>query len=384
MHILVLPSAYPTEDAQIRGSFFKEQAIALNNTNNKVGVVYNETRRITGISFNNLKKFHFQTVREEESGVDTLRLKGWSIFLMRGPLGIENWIKTTIKLVDKYIKVNGIPDIIHVHCGLYAGVAAKLLKDKYNIPYVITEHSSQVLNHKLDEYHKYLIKIAYDNADSLVAVGEKLRSSMKEYTKTSIKVIPNIVNTKNFTVLENNEDVFRFISVANLKKSKRVDLTIRAFAEEFKDKENFELYIVGSGEELKNLKTLALELKVEDKVKFLGTIERKDMPMVLNKAKVFVLPSEFETFGVSYIEALACGLPIIATKCGGPEDFFRDDLGYMIDLNDLEALKKAMRSLSEKINEYNREEISNYVKEKFSSELITKELIELFNEVIGR
>ena len=83
MHILIIPSAYPTEDAALRGTFFKEQAIALKENNLKVGVIYSETRRITGININTLKKFHFQVKDSIEEGIRTIRLQGWNILMMR-------------------------------------------------------------------------------------------------------------------------------------------------------------------------------------------------------------------------------------------------------------------------------------------------------------
>ena len=383
MHILVLPSAYPTEDAPMRSTFFKEQAVELNLDTNKVGVVYNETRNIKGININTLKKFHFQKVDVLEHGVRTIRLKGWSFLLMRNSLGIGQWIRESVRLVEYYIKKYGKPDIIHVHCGLYAGSVAQIIKERYNIPYVITEHSSLVLNKKLNDYHKGLLKEAYDNADKLISVSKKLKDSMEEYTKTSIEVVPNIVNTRNFNVSEVKKDKFTFVSVANLKKSKNVDLTIKAFAKNFKDNKDFELKVAGEGEELNFLKSLCLDLGVENQVKFANRVERKDMPAFLQSSDCFVLPSEFETFGVSYIEALACGLPIIATKCGGPEDFFNDELGIMIDVGDEKALENAMKYMSENARNYDKNKLSNYVKNKFSEKVVVKEILGLFNDILN-
>ncbi|NLM05002.1 MAG: glycosyltransferase family 4 protein, partial [Clostridiales bacterium] len=114
MHVLIIPSAYPTEDAPLRGTFFKEQALALKEGNLKVGVIYSETRRVTGINANTLKKFHFQVNDSLENGVRTVRLQGWNILMMRNSLGINLWVKQTLKLFKLYIKKYGLPDLIHV------------------------------------------------------------------------------------------------------------------------------------------------------------------------------------------------------------------------------------------------------------------------------
>jgi len=385
MHILVIPSGYPTEDAPIRGIFFKEQAMALKKASYNVGVIYSETRRITKVNVENLKNFHFQITDKVEDGVNTIRLKGWNILMMRNSLGINLWIRQTVGLFDKYIKKYGKPDIIHVHCGLYGGGAAKIIKEKYGIPYVITEHSSQVLNRKLDKFHEKTLREAYNNADSLISVGEKLKKSMGNYTDAKIEVIPNIVNTDRFFVKnKENNDKFKFLSISNLIKSKNVNLTIEAFSKNFKGNEKFELHIVGEGNEKDNLINLAKELGVFNQVKFYGRVDRENLPDLIQSCDCFVLPSEFETFGVVYIEALACGLPVIATKCGGPEDFVSHDLGYMIEVNDTYALEEVMKKAPNEISKFNKEEMSNYIKNKFSEKVVIDQITELFLNIIKK
>ena len=384
MHVLIIPSAYPTEDAPLRGTFFKEQALALKEGNLKVGVIYSETRRVTGINANTLKKFHFQVNDSLENGVRTVRLQGWNILMMRNSLGINLWVKQTLKLFKLYIKKYGLPDLIHVHIGLYGGVAAKKIKEIYNIPYVITEHSSNVLNGTLNEYNKKLLKEAYDNADYLISVGEKLKTKMADYTDNEICVIPNIVNTDRFIINKSKKEKnkFRFVSVSFLNDNKNVDLTIKAFNKAFKGKEEYELYIAGDGAAREKLENLVKELNLDKQVKFVGSVSRNELPKFYNEGDCFVLPSKYETFGVVYIEALSCGLPIITTKCGGPEDFFTDDLGYMIEVGDEEALCKAMKDVVVNKDNFNNEAISKYIKNKFSKVIISQEIKNTYNMVL--
>lgn len=383
MHILVVPSAYPTEDAPLRSSFFKEQAIAVKNAGNKVGVIYSETRRVTGVNKNTIRKNHFQISDNCEEGINTIRLHGWNILLMRNSLGINLWVRQSIKLFEMYIKKYGIPDIIHVHCGLYGGLVGKAIKEKYSIPYIITEHSSIVMNHKVNIYNKEILKKVYNDADALISVGSKLKNAMEVYTNKKIVVIPNIVNTSIFNYIESNEPrSFKFISISNLKLSKRVNLTIEAFSQEFKG-ENVELIIIGDGPEKEKLINLCEKLNIKEQVKFLGAVERFNINKHLNSSSAFVLPSSFETFGIVYIEALSCGLPIIATKCGGPEDFFEESMGYLIEVDDLGALCKSMRRMIENYNHFNKREISNYIKRKFSEEIVVKKIDSIYREVLN-
>lgn len=385
MHILIIPSAYPTEDAPLRSSFFKEQAIALKESGNDVGVIYSETRRLTKINFTSLKKNHFQITNQKENGINTFRLHGWNILMMRNRLGIALWIRQSLFLFNKYIKKYGIPDVIHVHCALYGGKVAELIKKKYNIPYVVTEHSSLVMNGLVNNYQRKLIKSAYDNANALISVGNRLKDAMSRYTDGYIYVVPNIVDTTLFFYKnKNRKDKFVFVSVCILTKNKNVDLTIKAFANKFKGHSKFKLLIIGDGVEKKNLQFLSKELEVDEQVEFVGNVGRENVPKYLQSADVFVLPSKYETFGVAYIEALACGLPIITTSCGGPEDFYNESLGYMIPTNDLEKLSVVMENSVDNIEKFNCEEISKYIKSRFSKKVITVELEKVYKSVLER
>ena len=304
MHILILPSGYPTKDEPLRSIFFKEQAIALKERGHKVGVIYSETRRITNINYNNFKENHFQVTYNNEDNVNTIRLHGWNILMMRNFLGVNLWVKQTVSLYKKYVKQYGKPDIIHVHCGLYGGLAAKIIKDKYNIPYVVTEHSSLILNDLLNNYNKNVLKEAYNNAGKLISVGEKLKEAMKAYTNNEITVIPNIVNTDGFKVNKDKKyNKFKFLTVANLKKNKRVDLVIDAFKIIKEKYNNIELYIGGDGEEKSNLQEMINKYNLNNNIILLGAISRNDLPKVMSDSDCFVLPSMYETFGVVYIEA---------------------------------------------------------------------------------
>lgn len=383
MHILIIPSGYPTEDAPLRSTFFKEQTVALSEAGNKVGVIYSETRRISRINFNSFKKNHFQIKEYIEDGVNTIRLHGWNILMMRNSLGINLWIKQSLGLFERYIKKHGKPNIIHIHCGLYGGSVGKLIKDKYNIPYVITEHSSLVMNHKLDDYHKKLLRESYDSSDKLISVGGKLKEAMKVYTNKEIVVIPNIVDTSVFRCEPNKrEDRFKFVSVSMLKRDKNIEILLRAFESAFKDNKEVALMVIGDGPERFNLELLAENLGIKEQVEFLGLVERRDLPQYLQRASAFVLPSNYETFGVAYIEALACGLPIITTRCGGPEDFYEEKLGYIIPVGDLQALSKVMSHMVSNYYKFKNDDISKYIKEKFSKKVIVEKIKKVYTEVL--
>ena len=109
---------------------------------------------------------------------------------------------------------------------------------------------------------------------------------------------------------------------------------------------------------------------------------RADMLYVLEKSDCFVLPSNFETFGVVYIEAMAAGLPVIATKCGGPEKIVPSFAGVLIDKNDVNQLFGAMLDMVNSIDAYSANSIKEYVSKTFSPECIAQQLISIYETLI--
>ncbi|MBS5938018.1 glycosyltransferase [Clostridium sp.] len=384
MHVLIIPSAYPTEEFPLSSIFYKEQALAIKEQGNKVGVIFSETRRVSRISYNMLTKNHFQIGKYNEDGLITYRLHGWNILTMRGPAGINLWVKQSLKLFEKYIASEGLPDIIHVHSALYGGLAAIQIKNKYNIPFVITEHSSGVLQGELREHDIPMLKDVYNNADYIISVGEKLKEVIGTYSNRRVEVIPNIVDVERFSINRSKEDDnFTFISISHLKENKNIDLTLKALKEVIKVYDNIRLIVVGDGPEKESLINIAKELMIDTKIDFIGAVSRENLNNIINKADAFVLPSKYETFGIAYIEALACGLPIITSKCGGPEDFFNENIGVMIPKCTVDELSNAMINIIENFNKFNSNYLREYVKDRFSKEVIAKSVLDVYNHVLN-
>lgn len=385
MHVLVIPSAYPTEEVPLSSIFYKEQAIAIKDQGNKVGVIFSETRRVSKVNLNMISKNHFQIRKYNENGLVTIRLHGWNVFTMRGKSGINLWVKQSMKLFERYVQSEGLPDIIHVHSALYGGLVAREIKKKFNIPFVITEHSSAVLQGELRKHDIPILKEVYNDADYIISVGEALKKSIGKYSFSKVEVIPNIVDVNRFSIdiAKKNKD-FTFISICHLKENKNVDLTIKALKEVSKTITNIKLLIVGDGPEKEKLINLSKESGINNIIEFLGAISREELSEYINKADAFVLPSKYETFGIAYIEALACGLPIITSKCGGPEDFFSGEIGYMIPNTNVNELKNAMINMINNINKFDPNNLRAYVKDRFSKEVVAGKVINVYSNVLKR
>ena len=129
---------------------------------------------------------------------------------------------------------------------------------------------------------------------------------------------------------------------------------------------------------------LVRELGLENAVNYYGLKTRREIAEIYEKYDCFVMPSSKETFGVVYIEAMASGLPVIATKCGGPEDFINKENGILVDPDCVDQLATAMCHVYKNRKEYDSVRIRQYVNENFSGHAIAKRLIKEYKTVDKR
>lgn len=380
-HILIIPSWYPQFSGDIGGSFFREQAIALRKAGYQVGVIYPQIRSLKNIK-SILKKPYGLTLENDE-GVNTFRWYTANYIPKNKKYSKSHWIKVALKLFDIYVEQFGIPDIIHVHSMLYAGYVAQTIKIKYGIPYVVTEHSTAFARSliPLDEISS--LKQVVSNAKVCIAVSEEFSSLLNKLFETQKwTYIPNIVSDEFFNFEQNldAEEYFTFINVCFLEKKKRVDLLISSFAKAFKGNQKVRLKIGGDGILMSELKTLAKELGVESQIVFLGKLSRQQVKEEMALSNAFVLSSEYETFGVVLVEALALGKPVIATKCGGPESIVIPEVGYLISKNSQKEMIDSLLKLYQNWNAFNSLQIRQYCLENFSEKAVVGKLTKIYHE----
>ena len=382
LRILVLPSCYPEEDTPLNRIFFKEQAVALHRHGIRADVVYVEARLLRNFALMKLKGNHFQVAETAEDGVLTVRMKGWNTLTQTLP-GALLWTLLTLVLVMRYCSRHGKPDVIHAHEALWAGYAAYIISKWFNIPYVVTEHSSLFITKKLPRFTSPFLRKAFGNANKVVTVSSSLGISLNCYLNgKKPTIIPNIVDTSFFTLpkARKADDKFIFLAVGNLVPIKRHDFLIQAFAKEFKCIPNVYLEIGGSGPELNRLIELSNDLGVAERVIFLGSLNRVDVRNSMWRADAFVHSSKVETFGVVLVEALATGLTIISTNCGGPADIVINGVGFLVSLDDNDAFAVCMKKVwSEKISD--PFECRKHALEYFSSSSVSKKLFNIYEEI---
>jgi L-malate glycosyltransferase len=383
MHVLFLPSWFDTVEKPWRGSFFREQARALTRKGVRAGFAFVERRSLGRMRLSRMIENHFQIVLDDDDGIAVARMKAWSIFAQT-TAGALFWCALMRRLVRAYVEAHGVPDLIHGHAALWGGYAALQAGRDLQRPYVITEHSSAVLTGRLRTAKRRLAIRAYQGARAVIAVSHVLEEKVNALVGRRVSVVlPNTVDTDYFTLppKSRSRSPFNYLAVCDLVPSKRVDLLIRAFASLLRSGATATLTIVGAGSELQRLRWLAASENIDGAVIFTGARTRDGVREEMWRANALVLSSDFETFGFVLIEALSTGLPVIATRCGGPAEIVKAGLGCLVDCGDQIQMASAMRLVM--YRRFDEFQLRSYAVERFGHEHVGGELRALYQEILG-
>lgn len=245
------------------------------------------------------------------------------------------------------INVNKL-DLLHVHYAIPHASAAYfarqiLKKTNADIPYITTLHGTDITLVGKDQTYAPVVTHSINESDAITAVSDSLREETYRSfeIEKDIVVIPNFVDTEKFR--QSDKDHFKkmvaphgeriLVHASNFRKVKRVDDVIRIF-ERVREKVPSKLLMIGDGPERQNAEELARTLRVFKDIRFLGRQDQMDE--ILSIADLFLLPSQNESFGLSALEAMACGVPVISTNTGGlPEINVHDKTGYLSDVGDI-------------------------------------------------
>ena len=339
MHVLLLTSSYKSKFNLLSAPFFRDQALALKNNGMQVGVICSLPISIKFVWARKLLKFALESYTDE--GIATIVSPFFSFPKMPNRAR-KIRLEKGKKIFRIYINENGRPDVIHVHSFL-AGELALWIKKEFKIPYVITEHSSSFERKLLNESDLKLACEVFENSHINIAVSQSLSNAIKHYfNDLQFQIIPNIVDTDYFNLIEKRTKYkFQFINIANLNKNKNQLHLIQSFTEAFRGNTFYQLLIVGSGPERNNLQNWIDSNTMSAQISLHGSASREEVKTLLHQSDCFVLSSKIETFGVVLIEAMSCGLPVLSTKCGGPESIIiNDDVGVICGQDELSYMMK--------------------------------------------
>ena len=342
-HVLFIPGWYWNLHGQGGGTFFREQAAVLRTWGWNVHLLYADLRP----TYWPRARIRF----DEDAGVPILRYQNWAPPKL-GRWTIRYWQEVYLRAFTQYRSRWGVPDLIHAHSYLGALAAAAIYRS-HGIPYVVTEHLSRMTRGPaaLSQRIQRAIRMAYAEASALYAVSADLAEAMRKYTDRPIDgVIPNMVNTDFFAPTAEPirpTDAWQLCSIGDPWRMKGLDLLIAAVGmAQQRTGRPIRLKLADKIPGRAQLLPIIDKWELRDRVEFLGWLPKAAVRDLLRKSHACVSASRYESFGITMIEALACGTPVIATRTAGGRQTVRDgENGYLVEIGSAEALATAIGRL---------------------------------------
>jgi len=373
MTVLILTHSYPDSRIKWRGLFIRDQALALSEKHEIIVVYF----RVDYTRFSPFSKYSF--VKRQNGNITEYELTTGKSFPVINQL---KYLNDTYRFIRKEILSKNKIDIIHSHLSYPAGFLATIIQKRKKIPCVLTEHT-WIEKYFRSSIHKLCVLYTLKHVSSVVAVSRALVDDITRYCKRPVHVIPNVIDFNKFSLTdplrkENKLNIGILGGMGNYRKG--LDILIKAVS--LINDMDLIVHIGGDGKYLGTFRDLARELGVESKCIFYGEIKPESIQDFYSGLDFYVLPSRDETFGVVVIEAMACGLPVIATRCGGPEEIITKETGVLIEKENPGELAQAIRSMAGNLDAYDRKSIRNYVLEKYSRDHFTESLTEVYQELL--
>jgi glycosyltransferase involved in cell wall biosynthesis len=381
--ICILTTSFPRWQNDNRSPFLLEFAKALSVENKEVTVVAMHapgaavSEIIENISVIRLRYLpdKGETLQETRAGIPAS--------LRKNSLSIISVFIFVIRMFI-YLLFNGKTyDLIHSQWTI-ASLAAFLYKPLYKGKIVNTFHGSDIHLASNRLIFRAITKMIINKSDKNFCVSSSLKLEIVKWgiRPEKINVIPNGININrlNSQPIERKKTI---LFVGSLTKNKNVDLLIRSFSKVVLDYPDFELIVVGDGDELGNLKEIARHLNLELKVSFLGSLSPEEVIKHMYEAYLFVLPSVNEGFGVVLIEAMATGLPCIGTRSGGITDIITDSVGALFEPYNEQQLSQILINLIADKVLYTKFSSNSrkYIEENFQWQHIIKRYINEYRDI---
>ncbi len=276
------------------------------------------------------------------------------------------------------------PHLVHAQVLIRPALFAGNFSQHWEIPWMLTEHSSVFLRENaLSGIRKRAIRQVCRSAAHLVAVSPPLAKSLSVISqRDDVKVIPNLVEFNSTEPAPRDSDKIQIAMVADLvDEIKNISGVLQAIHRLKEKLPSFELKIVGDGKDAEMLKKISQDLNLTDCVTFLGQKIQPEVMAFLATVDFVITNSRTETFSVVSAEAVASGKPVIVTRCGGPEHWFREEYGLLIDRDDPNQLDGAIIKMSETFGDYSHHQMTESIRSQFDTETIISQYENLYFQI---
>lgn len=378
-HLVVVPVNYPDEANPMKGIFYRRQALALSETGLDVTVIAVQIVTLLQLFKNPFRLLKMARSDESEGGFREIRCTAIQWRPGSEAAIVAAHSRALIRELKRFSRI----DLLQAHVGWFAGASTARAARALKLPYIITEHSSLILSPEgVSAYRRDALADAYHGAHANIAVSRFLKTAMEtHFSAPRVEVIPNGVDGYFFHPAVRQKTENTIFSAGNLKASKGFRELITAFAE---IDSRYHLSIAGSGsiDFTEELHQLVADLKLTDRVTFTGRLNAEALRDEMQRACCFALPSYHETFGVVYIEALACGLPVLAGKKGGHTEFITSERGVLVDAHDHVDVVRGLNELVGSLASFDPAVLRNGILEEFGHDIVAARMRNLIDRVL--
>jgi glycosyltransferase involved in cell wall biosynthesis len=378
LNVLFITPWYPTKDHRYGGVFVREYARAVQACSNVV-VLH------VGIADQTIPNW-WSTQREIDkdltAGIPTYRAI-YRRSQVRGCTWPRYWAGV-IRSATALWKEHGPFDLIHAH--VYStGSTALVIGRWHGIPVVISEHVSAFMRGTLSPAGVRKAGRVFCRADVVLPVSHALQQSIEHHgIKAEFRVVPNTIDTDLFrftSFSQAPDDTIRILTVTSFVEVKGLAVLFQGLKQASWEGRFWRMDVVGGGPGAASYKQMAENMGLSAYITFHGSMSKSEVARLMRGADFFVLPSLVETFSVATAEALASGVPVLVTRCGGPEEFVDDSCGMVVPPGDALALANGLIGMADRFESYDRPEIARVARERFGYEAVASALNDVYFSV---
>lgn len=384
MKVLWLASWFPNRTSPFNGDFVERHALA-------TATFVDQLFVLTVVKDDAMEKGRTEIVKKQ-----TGNLTVYTAYYGRGRFGMAEKLLSFRKYFSLQKKIYnliatefGKPDLVHVHVPMKAGLFAQYLEQKYDIPYVVTEHWAgydRLCRPNIFELGKTFIKLnnlVLKNARIVLPVSNDLGKMISnDFTKINYKVVPNVVDTTIFFPADKKEnDALQLIHVSTMGYQKNMEAVVTALALWKQKGGRFELNCYGPVN--KKLAKLVQEQSLEQQIFFHGELAQPLIAKAMQQSDALILYSRYETFGCVLIEANASGIPVIVSDLPVFHELVQQNVNAVFAEGDNPpALAEALESFAGSKNKFNKNNIAEAARQRFSYQTVGQQIKDVYVELL--
>ena len=375
LQVLIVPEWHPWPEAPVEGSWVREQARA-------AALECDVAILATRPGAPTLRP-RLELTESVEEGLRTVRVRYAASRLPKATFARR---VRAMAAGAAHLRRSGFtPEVVHAHV-FSAGFPAALLARRMRVPLVVSEHYTGFPRGTLSRWDRLIAKRTFRAADLVCPASADLARHLERLQRHArFRPMPNVVDTNVFfPPAAELEGPARLLNVASLHDKKGHAHLLRAFAHVRSERPDALLEVVGDGPRRAELERLAERLGVGGVVRFLGTREKDEVAQLMRSAHLFVLASLWENAPHVVIEALASGLPVVATDVGGVAELLPPEAGTLVPAADPDAFARAALELLERQSQLDREALAATAEARFGHEAVGRLWAEVYGELAGR